>query len=86
MTKKDYILIASTINSERATWSKEATQAHEAIRSLANALAGKLRAENTRFDYFRFIEACGIASCDGKHDSVNAILKCEVCKNDPLLK
>lgn len=53
-------MIAERIKAELDTWGKDAKQAREAIRSMTIALALQFQKENTRFDYFKFIEACGI--------------------------
>ena len=50
MTKKDYILIAKVI--------KEAKE--NSIYYLSYKMADALKTENQRFDYRKFLDACGI--------------------------
>lgn len=63
MTKKDYELIASAINAERySTISQGSNQALTALDGLSYVLAGKLAADNQRFDRVRFLAACGVTN------------------------
>jgi hypothetical protein len=53
MTRKDYVLIAETIN---ALASEKYANMHIVASALADALAG----DNPNFDRERFITACGV--------------------------
>ncbi len=60
MTKKDYILIAESIKKTLDSYDREYCQTHRrAIKDVALGLAQSLSAENPKFDYFKFTEACG---------------------------
>ena len=58
MSKKDYIVIAETINKERATWKKESI-GYAAVESVALALANSLKKDNAHFNHEIFMNACG---------------------------
>ena len=60
MSKKDYVLIAGAINRRLGTFSNEATDCIYTVQDIANDLARVLAQDNPRFDYSRFIEACGV--------------------------
>ena len=71
MTKKDYVLIAKTILRERLADSLEfAHPLDERARKVSNqatervvlALANAFRDDNPRFDWDRFVNACGVES------------------------
>lgn len=79
MTKKHYELIAHTI----AVLRHNHHISEKAHNQIVDEFAYQLRKTNPKFDRNRFLTACGI--CDGKHESIDAIIKCEVCTNDPLL-
>lgn len=56
MTKKDFILLASVLTELSAIKDKRGYILHsDAVTYFADAL----RSTNPRFDYFRFVEACG---------------------------
>ena len=54
MTRKDYVLIAQTIND---SWVKSSS-VHVLVLALTDALAQ----DNPRFDRERFLKACGVQS------------------------
>ena len=56
MTKKDYILIAAAIKSGKPLPSATAASVHLQI---ALSAAHKLQADNPRFNFGRFLAACG---------------------------
>ena len=58
MTKKDYILIAKVIKHHKQGVNSE--QAKRMRESIAKELADELKNENNRFDYVKFLSACGI--------------------------
>jgi hypothetical protein len=59
MSRKDYVLIASTISEERAIAKGQFEEiGAAALASFAERLADKLAADNPRFDRDRFIAAC----------------------------
>ena len=58
MSRKDYQLLAVIIKNEAEGW--QAGAGREALKSFAITLAKRLQAENPAFDYFRFMQACGI--------------------------
>jgi hypothetical protein len=72
MTKKDYELIARTLNGEKpgaepedyCDWSPEQWHAHDAMwrqwRTVCCRFADVLAADNPRFDRARFLAACGV--------------------------
>jgi hypothetical protein len=55
MTRKDFQLIADVMSDAKGALMD--ANAHDA---LANAFARKLKATNARFDYNRFVDACGV--------------------------
>lgn len=57
MTRKDYILIASTIAEVRAKYAR-GHAANEFLDTVAIELADKLARDNPRFDRTRFLKAC----------------------------
>jgi hypothetical protein len=63
MSRKDYVLIASTIREEILT----AEAMYEpigaaAMRRLAEGLADRFALDNERFDRARFLTACGVTA------------------------
>lgn len=61
MTKKDYVAIAEIVNSQvQAIANNKAWTAQAVTEQIAVQLAGHFKADNDRFDYFRFIKACGL--------------------------
>ncbi len=64
MTKKDYILIAETINGQREAYKGEhdniATNVMYGLDRASKALADALGKENPKFDSSRFLSACGV--------------------------
>jgi len=58
MTKKNYVLIAKAIRENVREFQRG--QGLEAINATAIAMAVAFKQENARFDYFRFLEACGL--------------------------
>jgi len=59
MTKKDYILIASTIVQELSNYQDLTPQA-SAIREVARKMATQLESTNPRFNRDLFLTACGV--------------------------
>lgn len=58
MTKKDYELIAGVINRQ---WDRHADPlGRESLKLLCNDLADALRQDNSHFDRWRFLAACGM--------------------------
>lgn len=66
MTKKDYVLISSTINKNLAGCSSlvahDSLIAQRVVRWVALDLSEALKLENPRFDCARFLAACGVQS------------------------
>lgn len=68
MTKKDYVLIAQSINrSIHVTSFTEKNQVRKqaklkAYSLVAHDLSGSLKGDNPRFDQERFLAACGISN------------------------
>jgi hypothetical protein len=61
MSRKDFILIADTINREvEIAHANHEPIGAAAMESLARAMADKLATTNPRFDRARFLAACGI--------------------------
>lgn len=73
MSKKDYVLIASSLKSVFENSQGMDSYTYE---TLVTRLALGLEAENTRFDRVRFLEACGLHV--HKWEKVNGSLS--VCK------
>jgi hypothetical protein len=59
MTKKDYELIASEIKEMVEMTKNYDSPAYNVVHTLAHNLAGTLKKENERFDYHKFLKACG---------------------------
>jgi hypothetical protein len=59
MTRKDYILIAQAIKAEVDQYLRGDEPERQALRLLADQLAHRLLQDNNRFDFDRFIKACG---------------------------
>lgn len=59
MTKKDYELIASEIKEMAEMTKNYDPPAYNVIYTLAHNLAGRLKQDNKRFDYCKFLTACG---------------------------
>ena len=59
MTKKDYVLIASTFAKELSCY-KDLTTEAQAIRELARRMATELENTNPRFNRALFLDACGV--------------------------
>lgn len=59
MSKKDYILIAGAIK-KIADKQTEADKKTYLVEDVAGNIASALANENPRFDYSRFITACGV--------------------------
>lgn len=61
MTRKDYELIARAIKAsmDGARYRGSDTE-RNAIREVAKNIAGALQADNPRFDWARFLSACGL--------------------------
>ena len=57
MTKKDYILISGVFKRSRDVEGEG--ERSDAIYYVARRLADELQKENARFDYQRFMDACG---------------------------
>lgn len=66
MTKKDYILLAQAVQTERSQpgfYGKVSEHVHtETLNRLAIQLACRLEEDNPRFDRDRFLSACGVQS------------------------
>jgi len=62
MTKKDYILIAKVIKKHFESYPEYYTEgnANFHLSELVKSLAEELKMENNRFDYVKFLSACGI--------------------------
>lgn len=64
MSKKDFVLIANAIKNQVDVYAGEndniAINVRYGIERVAKSLANDLQASNPRFDYRRFLEACGI--------------------------
>ncbi len=58
MTKKDYKLIAEALKEAREE--SNPLEGRSGVTLAAQKLANVLRADNPRFDYKRFLEACGV--------------------------
>ncbi len=59
MTKKDFIVVARVVAEHIKAKQGYAIQ-QEAVKDVAIDLAHAFKADNSRFDYFKFMEACGI--------------------------
>ena len=59
MTRKDYVLIASTIQ-HQFSYYEESTPEVKALKELALRMAYDFRQDNPRFEYARFLDACGV--------------------------
>lgn len=62
MTKKDYVLIARTLNDNRPLHGKPNNPDLFLYNRLAADFADALAAQNPRFDRARFLTACGVES------------------------
>jgi hypothetical protein len=64
MTKKDYILIAATINARRPKQNESyyglSVADAETLNALARDFAINLAVDNPRFDRAKFLQACGV--------------------------
>ena len=61
MTRKDYVLIASTLKTARdENMARFGGMARQGIEVAAEAMADALANENPRFDRERFLRACGL--------------------------
>ena len=60
MTKKDYELIASTINDELTAFNDLHVHSSHQVKLLVNGIAIALGKSNPKFDRAKFLEACGI--------------------------
>lgn len=62
MTRKDYVLLAEAINGVQQNWRGEddlARLVRGAVYNVAERIALELAKDNPRFDYRKFMEACG---------------------------
>jgi hypothetical protein len=59
VTKKDYTAIAADIAIVRKNTERGLTSAPEAVREVADSLAGLFKRDNALFDRHRFLTACG---------------------------
>jgi len=59
MTRKDYVIIAETIENVLFTYNMDEV-VEEAFSSLADALSDKFAEDNQRFDRDKFVKACGL--------------------------
>ena len=59
MTRKDYVLIASTIE-HQFSYYEEGTPEVKALKELSLRMAYDLSKDNDRFDSARFLTACGV--------------------------
>ena len=59
MTRKDYVLIASTIQ-HQFSYYEDSTPEVKALKELALRMAYDLSKDNDRFDRNRFLVACGV--------------------------
>jgi hypothetical protein len=59
MTRKDYVLIAATIKNQ-FTYYEDLTPEAKALKELALRMAYEFTLDNPRFEYARFLEACGV--------------------------
>jgi len=59
MTRKDYQLIASTIKNQFSYY-EEMSPEYKALNELAERFSYDLSKDNPRFDFVRFLEACGV--------------------------
>lgn len=59
MTRKDYVLISATIKNEFSYY-EELTPEAKALKELALRMAYEFSKDNPRFEYARFINACGV--------------------------
>jgi len=61
MTRKDYIIIAASIDAARMETRHDTTdEGFQAVSRIARELASALRIDNGRFDEARFLKACGL--------------------------
>lgn len=75
LSRKHFIELAKIINE-----SENFIQRVGRVR-IANRVAEYCQSENYNFDTDRFMEACGLNDCDGKHKNVNEIIDCQDCNN-----
>lgn len=59
MTKKDYELIAGEIKEIVEMTENYDALGYNAVHTLAHNLAGTFKKENERFDFHKFLKACG---------------------------
>ena len=59
MTRKDYVLIASTIQ-HQFSYYEELTPEAKALKELVLRMAYDFSKDNPRFEYARFLNACGV--------------------------
>jgi hypothetical protein len=59
MTRKDYVLIASTIQ-HQFSYYEELTPEVKALKELVLRMAYDFSKDNPRFEYARFLNACGV--------------------------
>jgi hypothetical protein len=74
MTRKDYRLIAASIEAHRAVVSCFASPRTRAdylsiVDGIAKGLADDLARDNPRFDRGRFLKACHVAETNGRQSS-----------------
>lgn len=62
MTRKDFELIALTIDDSRRGYDESEEEALEAVLRTARLLSINLKAINPRFDRQRFLDACGFGN------------------------
>lgn len=63
MTRKDYELIAASIKAARMNVALNpytAVYAEQGVKETAEQIAYRLKVDNPRFDFDRFMETCGI--------------------------
>ena len=82
MTKKHYEAIAAIIASTRNNATLYPSNGHargETLEVTASRLADYFTTDNPRFDRARFLQACGVESCNGKHKTVQELSDCKDC-------
>ncbi len=62
MTAQDYRTIANAIRATRATYRTSYAEHHDPLDAVTCSIASHLSADNPRFDYNRFLDACEVPS------------------------
>jgi len=80
MTKKHYEAIAVILAKYQSAPLYELDYSdYRTAEHIANELSDYFATENPKFDRARFLQACGIVHCSGKHKTVTELSNCSEC-------